>query len=82
MLFLIVLSCFLLPLPPDGCLADNRKGLKEVKRRQFGIRLKQRELLSIFNTIPLNVLWFVVEETICSERSNQVHQEIVDRPVS
>ena len=45
--------------------------------RQFGIRLEQRELLSVFNTVSLNGLWFVVEETICAERSNEVHQKLL-----
>ena len=50
--------------------------------RQFGIRLEQRELIGVLNTIPLNSLRFVVEETICTKCSDEVHQEIVDRPVS
>ena len=50
--------------------------------RQFGIRLEQRELIGVLNTIPLNSLRFVVEETICPKCSDEVHQEIVDRPVS
>ena len=50
--------------------------------RQFGIRLEQRELIGVLNTIPLNNLRFVVEETICTKCSDEVHQEIVDRPVS
>ena len=50
--------------------------------RQFGIRLEQRELIGVLNTIPLNSLRFVVEETICSKCSDKVHQEIVDRPMS
>lgn len=52
------------------------------KLRQFGIRLEQRELIGVLNTIPLNSLRFVVEETICSKCSDKVHQEIVDRPMS
>ena len=50
--------------------------------RQFGIRLEQRELIGVLNTIPLNSLRFVIEETIGSKCSDKVHQEIVDRPVS
>jgi hypothetical protein len=50
--------------------------------RQFGIRLEQRELIGVLNTISLNSLRFVVEETICTKCSDEVHQEIVDRPVS
>jgi len=50
--------------------------------RQFGIRLEQRELIGVLNTIPLNNLRFVVEETICPKCSDEVHQEIVDRPMS
>lgn len=46
--------------------------------RQFGIRLEQRELFSVLNTISLNSFRFVVKETICSKCSNEVHQEIVD----
>ena len=45
--------------------------------RQFGIRLEQRELIGVLNTIPLNSLRFVVEETICTKCSDEVHQEIV-----
>jgi len=41
--------------------------------RQFGIRLEQRELFSILNTIPLNSLRFVIEETIGSKCSDEVH---------
>ena len=39
-------------------------------------------MISVLNTIPLNSLRFVVEETICSKCSDKVHQEIVDRPMS
>ncbi len=46
--------------------------------RQFGIRLEQRELFSVLNTISLNSFRFVVKETICSKCSDEVHQEIVD----
>ena len=48
----------------------------------FLCRLEQRELIGVLNTIPLNSLRFVVEETICTKCSDEVHQEIVDRPVS
>ena len=44
--------------------------LKDQYLRQFGIRLEQRELIGILNTIPLNSLRFVVEETICSKCSD------------
>ena len=44
--------------------------------RQFGIRLEQRKLIGVLNTIPLNSLSFVVEETICTKCSDEVHQEI------
>ena len=59
-----------------------KKERKKSLRRQFGIRLEQRELIGVLNTIPLNSLRFVVEETICTKCSDEVHQEIVDRPVS
>ncbi|MBQ6769102.1 MAG: hypothetical protein IJP46_10655, partial [Prevotella sp.] len=51
---------------------------KSKEKRQFGIILEQRELFSVLNTIPLNSFRFVVEETICSKCSDEVHQEIVD----
>ena len=41
--------------------------------RQFGIRLEQRELFIVLNTIPLNSLRFVIEETIGSKCSDEVH---------
>ena len=41
--------------------------------RQFGIRLEQRELFRVLNTIPLNSLRFVIEETIGSKCSDEVH---------
>jgi len=37
-------------------------------------------LFSVLNTISLNGLRFVVEETICPKCSDEVHQEIVDIP--
>ena len=61
---------------------DNTIVNQGIYMRQFGIRLEQRELIGVLNTIPLNSLRFVIEETICSKCSDKVHQEIVDRPVS
>ena len=71
-----------IPLRPIMTLMATGKDRLTAILRQFGIRLEQRELIGVLNTIPLNSLRFVVEETICTKCSDEVHQEIVDRPVS
>ena len=45
--------------------------LKEV--REFGISLKQSQLLCMFNSIPLQRFGFIVIKTICRQRRHQIH---------
>ena len=60
-----------------GCGTSDKAPVNVINQeevmRQFGIRLEQRELFSILNTIPLNSLRFVIEETIGSKCSDEVH---------
>lgn len=52
------------------------------KLRQFGIRLEQRELFIVLYPISFYSLRLVVKETVCPECGNEIHYEVVDRPVS
>ena len=41
--------------------------------REFGISLKQSQLLCMFNSIPLQRFGFIVIKTICRQRRHQIH---------
>jgi hypothetical protein len=42
----------------------------------------ERQLCGIFDMDALNCFWFVIEETICRQWRDQVHDEVIDRAVS
>ena len=58
----------------DGFKVDNSYVQGETyNKREFGISLKQSQLLCMFNSIPLQRFGFIVIKTICRQRRHQIH---------
>ena len=57
--------------PPHAIRRELRKNMKEV-----ALLLEQRELFCVLDAVSLQCFWLIVEEAICSQCRNEVHDKV------
>ena len=61
--------------PPHAIRYELRENMKEVV-------LEQWQLFSVFDAVSLQCLWLIVEEAICSQCWNKVHDKVAYRSMA
>lgn len=69
---------FLENTPPRHAI---RRKLRQ-KKRNVDFPLEQRELLGVLDAVSLQCSWLIVEEAICPQCRNRVHDKVAYRPVA